>query len=577
MNGAKNRLEIPLVGQTVLHLAAVPPTTCTPDPPTTRLDQLENTFPITGTCTNIPDQTPCTIEVVVLLDGQTTEIRPRPDEANRQGFLKVNGGKFEIEALASPGGTRGPVVLDLFKDSLVGKGRLRIKIKPDIPHCNDGADAKLVVDFDNRAEVTVSCDPPGAPAEMGIPVRFDPTWTGAFRSLRLQATIVEYEGDLAPKPGGASSRDAFTPQGLKKLIDWEPGIDAAKIWRLGCTDGDTPDVQFLYPEPDEILPYEFAWNLSALRPDGTAVEVLRFKALATVNRPRLTEFRLSREQEVGRWESDVPIAGYRVKANVTFMYLAEGIRFPYSISLWRAVHDGDGTKLECLPIGDRQFLYEARKSAREELAFLPDVEGLFGVLRFPGLPMPIARIFDCDDLPFFDVEGASGIFSSPVVALCICSEEAKALRPKIGLLDLEGVKQVMWKDRPAVKPRLQRVLNGSFVLTPKQCPQDVALSVQKALLALGISIVEEGSTTTEAGYGQRTNKAFGKFLCTHRDGVFQNLMVDEHGVAVDQSVFPLFEKSVDEVSSEELSKLPVVPMNARGFEVLLTAVAEKLP
>jgi len=314
-----------------------------------------------------------------------------------------------------------------------------------------------------------------------------------------------------------------------------------------------------------------------LRPDGTAVEVLPFKALATVNRPRLTEFRLSREQEVGRWESDVPIAGYRVKANVTFMYLAEGIRFPYSISLWRAVHDGDGTKLECLPIGDRQFLYEARKSAREELAFLPDVEGLFGVLRFPGLPMPIARIFDCDDLPFFDVEGASGIFSSPVVALCICSEEAKALRPKIGLLDLEGVKQVMWKDRPAVKPRLQRVLNGSFVLTPKQCPQDVALSVQKALLALGISIVEEGSTTTEAGYGQRTNKAFGKFLCTHRDGVFQNLMVDEHGVAVDQSVFPLFEKSVDEVSPEELSKLPVVPMNARGFEVLLTAVAEKQP
>jgi len=136
----------------------------------------------------------------------------------------------------------------------------------------------------------------------------------------------------------------------------------------------------------------------------------------------------------------------------------------------------------------------------------------------------------------------------------------------------------MWKDHPAVKPRLQSVLGGSFVLSPKrQCPQDVALSVQKALLAVGISIVTEGATDTEAGYGEKTNKAFGKFLCTHRSGVFQNLMLDDHGSPVDQSLYPIFEKPADEVTPDELKKLPAVPLNAQGFEVLLTALAESNP
>lgn len=585
MKGGRNRLEIPLFGQAVVRLTAVPATSFTLDRPAARLDQLENALPLTGSCENIPNGTPCVIDITVLPEGQTTEIRPRPDEANRKGSFVVGSDPKRFKILAPPpsgAGSDGPIVLDLFDDGLRGKGRLTVRIKPEIPHCNEGREEKIVIDFDNRVTMDVGRHPPDAPAWMGVPVTLAPGSTGAFLKLPLRLEIVEYEGELNPKPGGGAPREPFKPQGLKKVVGWEAGDRKAKIWRLGCADdGDAAEVRFLYPEPDEIAPYEFAWKVSAVLPDGSAKEALPFTGLAKeVKRPRVTEFRLSDSPEVARSEGEVPITGYRVSAHLTFDEFASGIHFPCAISLWRAVREGKEIRFERAEKGDAHFLYEAGESATVDLGVESAVDGLFAVLRFPDLPVPVARVVDCGDLPFFDEEdgGGSGIFSSALLALGVCSKEAKALRPKPSLLDLERVEQVMWKGQPVLKSRLQRVLNGNLVLSPKtQCPADVALSVQKALLALRVSVVAEGATATETGYGPKTNKAFGKFLCTWRGGALQNLMIDDHGASVEPAVFPLFEKPVDEITSDELNKLPVVPINGRAFEVLVTAVAESQP
>jgi len=433
VTAGKNSLEVPLFGQSVVRLVTVPATSFTLDRPSRRLDRLQNAFPITGVCQNIPDGTPCVIEVTVKLDGAKTELRPRPDEANRQGVFVVGSDarRFKIEA-PSEGGGRGPVVLDLFEDGLVGKGRLTVRIRPGIPHCNEGRDESIVIEFDNRLAVNIHPDLQGPPAApMGTAVTFEPACTGAFLGLAIEVTVVEYEGD--PDARGAV-RDPFKPQGLKKLIAWDAGDRAAKTWRLGCTGGDA-EVQFLYPEPEEILPYEFAWKASALLPDGGAVDVLPFAKLATgVGRPRLVRFDLSKDQEMSRSEAEAPVAGYRVTARLVFAGLAKDIRFSCALSLWRAVREGGKTKLERAEKGDAQFLYDtAEESAKVDLGLDSSGDGLFAVLHFPDLAMPIATVIDCGDLPFFDEDpGAGGSFSSALLGQRVCSEEAKALRPRGG-------------------------------------------------------------------------------------------------------------------------------------------------
>ena len=267
---------------------------------------------------------------------------------------------------------------------------------------------------------------------MGTAVTFEPGWTGAFLALRLQLTIVEYEGELNPK---GAARDPFKTQGLKKRINWEPGDRAAKTWRLGCTGGE-PEVQFLYPEPEEILPYEFAWKLSALLADGAAVDVSPFATLAgAVGRPRLARFELSKDQEMSRWENEAPVAGYRVTARLEFAGFADGIRFPCALSLWRAVREGGKTRLERAEKGDAHLLYDTKEaSARINLGLETSADGLFAVLQFPDQPLPIATVVDCGDLTFFEEEPASaaGSFSTPLLARGVCSEEAKALRARPG-------------------------------------------------------------------------------------------------------------------------------------------------
>ncbi len=136
---------------------------------------------------------------------------------------------------------------------------------------------------------------------------------------------------------------------------------------------------------------------------------------------------------MSRSEAEAPVAGYRVTARLGFAGLAKDIRFSCALSLWRAVREGGKTKLERAGNGDAQLLYDtAEESAKVDLGPDGSGDGLFAVLYFSDLPMPIATVIDCGDLPFFDEDGSSGSFSSALLGHGVCSEEAKALRPRAG-------------------------------------------------------------------------------------------------------------------------------------------------
>lgn len=397
-----SKLEIVLGVRGVIHLAVTPKSTLTLSSEPTALEQLKTKIALEGSCERVPDNTACELVLSREYDGKAARpvLRPAPMEGGEtNGVIKVTGGAFKVQRDAESSGDAALIELDVFEHELVGKGKLHCALKPELSGCNsDAPPTEVVFPFDNQVSFKVT--PESVPL-MGTICTFTPLErTGAFSNVPVRLVIEEYDAPQSPDAAGdKESKD------LRVELDWAAGEIGSKLWRVGCREREAGDidspavVDFVYPEPNEVPPYEFAYTVQAKIDESW--RTLPYGPIVfapAVPKPGLSAFELALVQEEG-------MAERHVQVKLGFTGLAEDISFDVQISIWHVEKVGDELKIDRVALPDMLVTYAVKHGVMTFTApsALDDLGGCFAVLSLPGVAgsgfgdarIPITCVLDC--------------------------------------------------------------------------------------------------------------------------------------------------------------------------------------
>jgi hypothetical protein len=464
--------EIPLSPAGALHLAVTPLSWFTLTSAEYPLDQEKNPLKLEGSCSQIPNNTTCEILFARKQDPNV----PKPslerladDAVSMKGLMRVSGSTFQV---LKANGSRPTDIIELhvLKHELVGKGELEVTIAPDLPGCNVGLDTPTrTFPYDNQVCFTHTAD---QPVTIGTRCSFAPTVrTGAFANVATGVEIEEYDD-----PASSEGRDQEAAgKDLHKTMRWEANDSGEQYWWVGCEapaddEGETPaKVRLVYPEPEEIPPFEFTryihaelngdWHRLSYPPDAFAAAVQQ-PGIEALTLDLVDKEPLSGSEAEAVEGSPDPVstpARKQVRVEVRLSNFAPDILFPISLRFWRAV-DGDPTKIEPAGVPDIEEPY--RTGSESRLFFkdttLPDLKNCFVVLGFPGVAgmgatgthVPITAILHVEaplrpgigNLAFEEPEPGKGRLadprSSPAASTGVASSQANAV---LKLKDETGV------------------------------------------------------------------------------------------------------------------------------------------
>lgn len=408
--------EIPIPFGGVLHLAATPLSSFELTSPVTLLNQATNKLTLEGTCSFVPDNTPCEL----LLTRKPDATVPHPpfeqlanDAVALRGLMRVQGSSFKI-LKDKPGATDNDrIELGVVSQELVGKGNLVITVVPELPGCNLGAPAQeRIFPYDNQIEFSAKS---GTAPLMGTDFAFEPTRvTGAFQDIDLRLAIEEYDD-----PKSLEGMDAsLAGKDLHKELEWPKQDRAARHWRVGCDElkpakpGESAKVRLAYPEPDEVPPYEFGYRIEAnlggkWQRLGYPIQLFA----PSVPQPAIRILQL--ELIEGGHESAAPGGAIdattgstrnQIKVTLGLSGFASDVSFAVSLRVWRAEGEGDQRKIRPAgfpaleetydaSVGDNVYLRDTTQS---------DLTNCFVVLSFPsvagmgaaGTHVPITEVLE---------------------------------------------------------------------------------------------------------------------------------------------------------------------------------------
>jgi hypothetical protein len=235
-----SRIDIPVGFQGIVRLRLDPVIELTPSTARQQLSDpanapagVERRISLTGTCTNLAGDIPCSLEWLVESDDWDTAVRTIPET---RGPLAVRGqgGKYVVVLDGKPLST-----VDIIKLGLVGRGKLGYRIVPAVKNPLEVPPDRSPISFDFRARLA-----PQGELEVGSLVRLLPDFDPVFNNQRVRLTIFE-QIDATERP--------------RHVYEWTVGDRDEEddiVWRVGCREALAPTAPGTSPDAVEqrLLP-----------------------------------------------------------------------------------------------------------------------------------------------------------------------------------------------------------------------------------------------------------------------------------------------------------------------------------
>lgn len=235
---APSRLDIPIGFQGIVRVRLDPVIELKPSTSPQQLADpahaaggLERRISLTGACTNLSGEIPCSLEWLVKSDDWDDAVRVVPEP---RGPLAVRGqgGKYVVELDRKPLST-----VDVLKLGLIGRGKLGYRITPAVKQPLEVGPERSSISFDFRARLA-----PKGQIKVGSLVRLVPEFDPIFAGQRVRLTLFE-QTEQTERP--------------RQVYEWtvgDPDEEDDIVWRVGCDEAVAPAVLLPSADPADYEP-----------------------------------------------------------------------------------------------------------------------------------------------------------------------------------------------------------------------------------------------------------------------------------------------------------------------------------